>query len=163
MKIFNVTVQGLEGEKGRSLFKMEMNKWDLDLLRDIFNEKDVKRILKIQLSFSNQDDRWIWLGDGKGQYMMKSGYRVFNKLNYQVLPGNVSFKWQKLWNLSIPPKVKKFVWRVLNDCHSTIENLRRRFVDVHSICLVCNLSMESLEHILVSCPFANICCRFSNL
>lgn len=58
-KITTASIQGFEGAKVNSLMKLNRKEWDLDLLRDIFNQEDVERILKIPLSFSNQVDKWI--------------------------------------------------------------------------------------------------------
>lgn len=138
-KILTPTTHGLEGIKVKSMFKTDINEWDYDLLRDIFNQEDVKRILRIPLSFSNQEDKWILLEDGKGQYTVKSGYRVLSKSFNQYPSGGISFNWLKLLNLSIPPKVKNFLWRVLQDYLPTLENLWNKFVDVHPICQVWNL------------------------
>lgn len=140
-----------------------MNDWDCDLMRDIFIQEDVEKILKIPISLMNQEDKWIWLGDNKGQYTVKSGYRVLSRAFPQFYVGNPSFNWLKLWNLAIPPTLKNFVWRVLHECLPTLENLRRRFVDVQPLCGVCKLTSESLEHIFLTCPFANRCWGFSSL
>lgn len=59
--------------------------------------------------------------------------------------------------------MKNFLWRVLHDCIPTLDNLRKKFVDVHPICKVCKLSVETLDHILVSCPFARRCWEISDL
>ncbi|KAK1376038.1 hypothetical protein POM88_032231 [Heracleum sosnowskyi] len=54
-------VQGLEDAKVSNLFKTGLNEWDYDLLRDIFNQEDVERIVKIPVAHTNQGaDKWIW-------------------------------------------------------------------------------------------------------
>lgn len=63
---------------------------------------------------------------------MKSGYRVLSRGLPQRIGGFSNFKLQKLWNLVVPPKMKIFMWRVMHDSLPTLENLRRRCVDVFS-------------------------------
>lgn len=93
---------------------------------------------------------------------MKSGYRLLRSSSLQALAGVSEFKWLKFWKLSIPPKFKNFLWRVLHDCLPTLEILGRKFVDVHPICQVCKLSRETLDHILMVCLFAANCWHLSN-
>lgn len=138
-KVSTDMVQGWEDAKVNSLLKVNTNEWDADLVRSIFNHEDARRILSIPLSFSRQEDKWMWVEDGKGVYTVKSGYRVLSRDFSQRLNGVPEFKWLKLWNLAIPPKIKNFMWRVMHDCLPTLENLRRRCVDVLPTCQVCNL------------------------
>lgn len=77
-------------------------------MRDVFNQNDASRILKIPLSFSDQDDKWLWLEDCKGEYTVKSGYRVLSRNLPQRLGEFSDFKWKKLWNLAVPPKNEIF-------------------------------------------------------
>lgn len=158
-----VTVHGLEGAKVDSLLRMNSKEWDFDLKRNIFNENDARRILKIPIFYSDQDDKWMWLEDSKGDYTVKSGYRMLSR-GFSQNPGGVSgFKWLRLWNLAAPPKIKNFMWRVMHYCLPTLENLRRKCVDVLSTCQMCRLSTESLDHSLLACPFANQCWDLCNL
>lgn len=74
-------MQGLEEAKVSNLFRTGLNEWDYDLLRDIFNQEDVERIIKIPVAHTTQGvDKWIWLEDVKGQYTVKSGYRLLSSL-----------------------------------------------------------------------------------
>lgn len=162
-KVSTTTMQGLEGAKVNSLLRMNSKEWDFNMVRDIFNQDDARKILKIPLSYSDQEDKWMWIEDGKGEYTVKSGYRVLSR-GFSQRPGGFSdFKWLRLWNLAVPPKMKNFMWRVMHDCLPTLENLRKKCVDVLSTCQVCRLSMESLDHILQGCPFANRCWSLCNL
>ncbi|KAK1355657.1 hypothetical protein POM88_048913 [Heracleum sosnowskyi] len=90
-------VQGLEDAKVSNLFKTGLNEWDYDLLRDIFNQEDVERIVKIPVAHTNQGaDKWIWLEDVKGLYTVKSGYRLLSNSLPQFSASNLSFKWLRL-------------------------------------------------------------------
>ncbi|XP_019159715.1 PREDICTED: uncharacterized protein LOC109156333 [Ipomoea nil] len=48
--------------------------WDLNILRDIFLEEDVPRILATPVN-SQFRDSWHWVGDVRGCYTVKNGYR----------------------------------------------------------------------------------------
>ena len=61
--------------------------------------------------------------------------------------------WNRLWKLSVPPKVWNFVWRASSDILPTRENLARRRVPIYPKCAVCGSSDETV-HILWQCPLA---------
>ena len=63
--------------------------------------------------------------------------------------------WNGLWNLSIPPKVWKFVWWANLDILPTRANLARRRVPIDPKCAVCGSSDETAFHILWQCPLAH--------
>lgn len=65
--------------------------------------------------------------------------------------------WRKLWNLKIPPKVKNFLWRAVNNCLPTKDLLRVKQVQVNIVCPTFNEAPESILHALVLCPFAEHC------
>lgn len=73
------------------------------------------------------------------------------------------FNWKKFWSLAIPLKVKNFIWRTIQNCIPTLENLRRKHVEVYPICSVCNSDIETLDHILFSCAYARKCWDLSHL
>lgn len=161
-KISSPMVQGSETVKVSNLLTLKGMAGDYDYLKKLFTQEDVDRILKIPISSSQQDDRWMWLEDKKGQYTVKSGYRTLNRSIPQLSSGN-GFHWLKLWNLAVPPKVNFFLWRVIHNYLPTLVNLRRKFVDVNPICSICKLSLESQEHFLQECLFAVKCWELSNL
>ncbi|XP_074352648.1 putative mitochondrial protein AtMg00310 [Apium graveolens] len=58
-----------------SLLCPENNRWDMDVLQDIFAERDIQRILRIPRGSGSNDDSWMWIDDEKGLYTVKTGYR----------------------------------------------------------------------------------------
>ncbi|KAL8116958.1 hypothetical protein AgCh_023220 [Apium graveolens] len=97
-ELFNVTVS--------NLLKDEAKEWDRDLIHDLFNDEDARRILKIPLSMRYEDDLWFWTEDEKGKYTIKSGYRLLCRTFNQNMVRGSNFYWIKLWALPIPPKMK---------------------------------------------------------
>nr|DAD38904.1 TPA_asm: hypothetical protein HUJ06_013226 [Nelumbo nucifera] len=73
---------------------------------------------------------------------IKSGYRVARDLNTTISQAVILGGWDKLWKLPIPPKVKSFVWQVCRE---------------YTSCHLCNTNVESLSHVLLSCPYAQAC------
>ena len=122
-------------------------KWNLDLLRDIFHGNDVQRISKIYVNYSGAEDTWIWMDEEKGVYTVKSGYRRLSQ-SYNFPSNSVpDFNWLKIRNLSVPSKMKKFIWRTFQICLPSLYNLIRKHVEVYLICLVCNSTLESSKHV----------------
>lgn len=168
-KILTPVWNGLEDAKVCSLMVSDKMEWDLEILKDLFIEADVQQILKIPLSSSRTDDSWLWIEGGKGVYSVKSAYRSLCQ-DYSNAPSlGVAFNWLKLWSLSVPPKAKNFIWRAMQNCLPSLDNLRRRFVEVYPLCPVCQEALENTEHIMFACSFAQNCWKiakvdcFSNL
>lgn len=53
--------------------------WDIDLIKDLFSERDQNLILSIPLSGRTCDDVWMWVDDNKGLYTVKSDSKLFNE------------------------------------------------------------------------------------
>lgn len=134
----------------------DQNSWDVDLIEDIFSERDANMIFTI--SFQRMDnDSWFWRKDKLGHYTVKSAYTV---LRDGTISNNTSISsgfWNKLWNLNIPLKVKHFMWRAICECLPAKDRLLSRRVVVDNRCPVCNLVEETTFHAIVNCPLANLC------
>jgi hypothetical protein len=48
-----------------------------------------------------------------------------------------SFRWDKIWRLAVPNKVKIFLWRLAHNNLAVKRNLARRGVDSETICPMC--------------------------
>ncbi|XP_031127667.1 uncharacterized protein LOC116029767 [Ipomoea triloba] len=101
--------------------------WDEDLLRDIFYERDVVRILRTPTS-PNFMDTWCWKGDIKGSYTVKHGYHI--QTSHLTVHGH---------GLDILP---------------VLEILRSKGVAIGGGCPFCAHATESISHILCECPLA---------
>lgn len=56
-----------------ALMVSNQNAWDIDLVKDIFVDRDIQLILAIPLQHSDEDS-WYWNRDRLGHYIMKSAY-----------------------------------------------------------------------------------------
>ncbi|XP_073121298.1 uncharacterized protein [Henckelia pumila] len=112
------------------------------------------RYLSIPLSQSRTQDLRFWIFDAKGNYSVKDGYKA--EIGFFDSPQSssalISTKWwQFIWVLSIPPKVRIFWWRVLNNMIPTEANLRAHHVPVIGFCPLCHFHNDSTTHALFFC------------
>lgn len=140
---------------------LEHNSWDRDLGQDIFEERDAKSILSIPLNTANNDS-WFWKLDKLGKYTVKSAYAVIQETRETNSMAD-TFKWNILWNLKIPLKVKHFLWRAVKNVLPTKDQLASKRVPVLLMCPVCNLENETIYHSLVSCQFTKLCWNSSDI
>lgn len=63
--------------------------WDVDILHELFQERDRQVILSIPLSNKICDDCWMWADDVKGCYTFKSGYKrlISSRVPQSTAPG----------------------------------------------------------------------------
>ncbi|CAN1148289.1 Putative ribonuclease H protein At1g65750 [Linum perenne] len=62
-----------------------------------------------------------------------------------------------LWSLSVPPRIKNFIWRLAREVIPTRAALRRRHIAVPAGCGVCGSNSEDYNHLFFDCPFAIDC------
>lgn len=139
-----------------SLMSTDNAGWDVDLIRDIFTNRDANLIFSIPVQ-RDQEDSWYWRHEKMGSYSVKSAYSMIREQKEVQHSGNNSGLWRKLWNLKVPLKVKHLLWRAVSGILPTKDLLILRRVDLCSLCPVCNLSDELAVHALVSCDFRKLC------
>ena len=142
--------RSLEEAKVCGLMKVNERVWDLDVIRDLLSEEDVKKIQQIPLSHRDISDIWFWIHDSRGVFTIKSCYRQLQSLSVH---GNRQF-WRKFWYLKVPPKVLHFLLRAYYECILTAVILRTRRVDVNPICAWCKEAVETIQHVLSDCILA---------
>lgn len=98
-----------------SLMCTDYKVWDIDLVKDLFNDRDQKCILSLNVDSDNTEDVLFWRFD-RGNYSVKSAYNFLQeqKGNWRV-DHNVSI-WNLLWLVKAPPKCLNLVWRALSYC-----------------------------------------------
>lgn len=120
----------LHEAKVRNLMDMEGRNWDVEVLRDIFNDRDIELINRIPIPVIQREDSWFWLRDEKGKFTVRSCYRW---LQGEHDAAHSSF-WRKLWALRMPGKVVNFVWRVCKGCLPTAAALITKKVNINARC-----------------------------
>ena len=62
--------------------------------------------------------------------------------------------WKHIWQISVPPKVRHFVWRACRDILLTKRNLVQWNILQDSLCEGCNQAEETAGHFFLRCPIA---------
>ncbi|VFQ71527.1 unnamed protein product [Cuscuta campestris] len=112
--------------------------WNLELLHQLFDQRDIDLILKISPDM-NRGDRWFWAGQPHGQYTVKDAYRKFMGEADSALGFS---NWGRLWKIPVAMKVKVCLWRALRGILPTIPALNSKGLDLDNSCPVCGQSGE---------------------
>ena len=96
-------------------------------------------------------------------YSVKSGYNLIQASKDQANTADNSGFWRQLWNLKIPNKIKKKLWRASTNCLPTKDMLLCKCISVNPKCSVCNSDDESVIHSLVTCSFAKECHQLTRI
>lgn len=95
-------------------------------MNNIFWEDDVKDILSIPVR-PGYEDFVAWHYDAKGMFSVNSAYHVLDDRKEHLATrqrGEASgsgatdpthFRWTRIWKLSITPKVRQFIWRLVHN------------------------------------------------
>ncbi|KAL8467951.1 hypothetical protein ACS0TY_031266 [Phlomoides rotata] len=125
-----------------------------------FLSYEADAILRTPIGNLEDKDSQFWIHNTKGKYSVKPGYRV----NVQEEWGNTSKggsssaeaseKWRnKSWNLSIPPKIRIFWWKMTHDIVVLEENFVNHHVPILPCCRLCDFATASTTHSIFFCPF----------
>ncbi|XP_019163475.1 PREDICTED: uncharacterized protein LOC109159818 [Ipomoea nil] len=124
--------------------------WDVEILNDLFCERDMNLILKVLISLSKGIDIHYWDGEGNVHYSVKSAYRLLVGESGGVNGGS----WTKMWNLHIPPKVKCFFWSLCSNSLPTKVALTLKRVNCGTLCAFCGVERELVAHVFMVCDYA---------
>ncbi|GMJ07053.1 hypothetical protein HRI_004374500 [Hibiscus trionum] len=146
--------------KVADLINQQNATWKFEILERLFDDQQVKRISSIPLSADHRQDELIWKFDGTGEYNVKSGYRVLQQEDTSLTTGqnaqthsNLSHCYAKIWDASLPTKIRIHGWKVLNNYLPTFSNLLHRRLNTVNICKLCGEYGENVEHIFRDCLF----------
>ncbi|XP_012852602.1 PREDICTED: uncharacterized protein LOC105972213 [Erythranthe guttata] len=106
-------------------------------------------------------DKLIWHFSSTGQFTAKSCYHAL--LTHRTFSrgmesggaasssGESTRRWKFIWKLSIPPKVRIFLWRACSDILPTNVELFRRGISPSPFCRYCPDKCETTQHVLQFC------------
>lgn len=107
--------------------------WDEEIIRGLFWDMDIDQILRIPLPRINGTDIRAWHFTQHGHYSVRSAYflaRDLKKAARMCAIGGPSTQpttnWNWVWQITIPYKIKVFLWRALRDSLPTRVALSRR-------------------------------------
>jgi ribonuclease HI len=149
-------------ERVSELFLPDSRQWDEELVRSSFTAPDAEEILKLKPGARLRDDIEAWAFEKHGLYSVRSCYRMLKHESDQLedfkrkepSSTNNQHWWKKVWKLKVPPKVRIFWWRVLNNFLPSKAELKRRHIAQEDHCETCGSPEESLYHVVVSCTLA---------
>jgi hypothetical protein len=157
-----VRLDGVDLEQFSELFIPDTRSWNEDLIRASFVSCDADEILKLRPGFRMEGDLIAWNFERNGLSTVRSAYRLLKAEQSQVEAGRLnetssstdSLIWKRLWKLRVPPKIRIFWWRAVNNFLPTKANLNRRHVELESFCPTCEAEAETLHHVAFVCPLA---------
>lgn len=135
-----------------------------------FVSQDDACLIKFILLYGHLEEEkrlWPWTKDGN--YSIKSGYnwtkshsfsssRVSKHSSHQI----DNKDWKLIWNIRAVPKVNNFLWRAITNAIPTKLSFFHRKVASNPLCPFCKKFEESIEHIMLLCPWV-MCVWFGSL
>jgi hypothetical protein len=104
----------------------------------------VARISYVQLTEGSDLLKWS---------LTKSGLFTVRSLYHHIIDTNAPFQHRKIWMMSIPLKIKIFLWFLQRGVVLTKDNLARKNWKGSKKCVSCNRN-ENIQHLFLDCPFA---------
>ena len=98
----------------------------------------------------NTPDKRGW-GQCSGKYSASEGYKVF--LSSPHVATNPA-SWNFIWNFPFMPKIDFFCWTAAHKSILTRDNLKIRGMEGPSRCPLCCSEEETMDHLLLNCPFS---------
>ncbi|KAM0928524.1 hypothetical protein ACQ4PT_002531 [Festuca glaucescens] len=137
--------------------------WDESLVRDIFWNMDAEIILATPIR-DEVEDFCAWHPDQKGVFSVKSAYKLHVACTRASsgLPKESNQSdpiWERIWALPCPMKVKQFAWRLAHDSLPLRMNIKRRGIELETICPMCQRSDEVGAHTFLNCKVMKACWR----
>ncbi|CAL1363270.1 unnamed protein product [Linum trigynum] len=137
--------------------------WKVQLLLSLFDATTVQTIRSIPLPIFPVQDRLVWHYEKSGLYTVKSGYKIASEdfiRDLSTIP--IVFdpqSWKFLWALPVPPKLRFFMWRLIQGFLPLKDILRDKKIidddDVEAImCPICSTGPETLRHTFLHCRVA---------
>jgi hypothetical protein len=149
-------------EQVHQLFLPGTRSWDEAVVRNNFCSVDADEILKMKPGTHLHEDVLAWAPELKGFFIVRSCYCLLKNEGDQkeVCSSSETANsdgerwWKRLWNLKVPPKVRIFWWRAMNNFLPAKAELKRRHVAREDHCEACGRRGETLYHVAFECTFA---------
>ncbi|XP_058765928.1 uncharacterized protein LOC131639449 [Vicia villosa] len=143
------------------------NKWNMGVIRDLFDCVGAEEIIFVPLVEDVIADRLVWTEEKDGQYSVRSGYRVWKSIKKCYIQENHEVNCQGLWSILAPPRVRikqhHVPCRICTGCLPSRVRLKQHHVPCPSTCQFCEVSEEDDWHVFFGCPGTNSCWTSANL
>lgn len=131
--------------------------WDTTTISEKIRAEDHAIIQNIYLSQQATQDGLVWHYNKSGDYSVRSGYWLTMNdpsfvTNRPPLPHGSTCLKTKIWQLSILPKLKHFLWRFVTRSLATITRLNSRGMNIDPVCPRCFRADETINHIFFHLP-----------
>lgn len=131
--------------------------WNSDMIRVLFGKEENVFILSILLSLRRREDKYTWVYSKDGSYTVKSAYQHLKGIHANHAM-NTFYLWKYIWGAEVPPKVKSFTWRLLNNILLVKSRLREKGIGIINTCPRCSKE-ETILHTFFECEKARGCWR----
>ncbi|KAL2939042.1 hypothetical protein RDABS01_022491 [Bienertia sinuspersici] len=128
--------------------------WNRLAIFRFFQPSVANQIIQMELLVNPSSDEIYWKLHKTGNYCVKSGYSFFLALNSDACDqGSQTDKFFKfLWAMSIMPKWKVFLWKILHNGLPLSSALIMRHIQVTDMCPLCGQEPETYQHLFRLCP-----------
>jgi len=117
----------------------------VQVLLDYLLVWDMTRAVQLQ---PDQPDKVCWKWTSDKVFSSSSAYKSFF-IGQQPVEGATL-----LWKARAPDKCKIFIWLVLHDRCWTADRRKRHGLQDDDTCTLCSQSPETIDHMLLCCPFS---------
>lgn len=128
------------------------NCWNFDMLSLFFGPSLVFRIGSLPLSSFPVDDSWVWASSTNGLATPSYAYRHLQGMDDSLRVARTD--WCSIWKLTVPPKVKLFLWKFCSGVLPTGDFLCKRNIIDTASCAICSSRPDTDVHIIFDCPLA---------
>lgn len=139
-------------------------RWNVPLIRQLFDVSSAEAILSIYLPLANCPDRWIWTPESKGTFSVKSSYHFISHATLGFPSSFSPLDWKSLWRLQIHSRLKLLLWKCMWNILPTQSRLNSIFLNGGSdlpACFLCCEHTDSLYHLIFQCPYSRVAWRES--
>ena len=119
------------------------------MVSQVLNASDAELVMKIPLSKKSMPDKLIWRDSINGIITVKSAYyEARRQLEFEKVDRSSRGRtWQTVWMAKVAPKVKKFIWRLIQQCLLVKASLRENGIQLETTCGVCGNHEETIDHV----------------
>ncbi|CAA7020228.1 unnamed protein product [Microthlaspi erraticum] len=141
--------------KVSSLLTEHTREWNEERINEII-PMHLEEIKALRPSRRGAEDTYLWLPTKSGNYTAKTGYHIAMAANedpqhHQHL---LHINWNSdIWLTKISPKIKVFLWKILQKALPIGKNLINRGILKSSYCIHCG-DLETTNHLFFHCVFA---------
>jgi hypothetical protein len=141
---------------------------EVTLVKELIEEKVVANFCPVDVSAICSipigpfiEDTWAWSQEENGIFIVRSCYKLLAAIRqgFDAVSSsgdNINRCWKVLWKLPIPPKVRSFWWRVINNFVPCRQILKRRHMDPIAFYKICGAEEESIFHAFFECTWAKL-------